>query len=78
MIKFSLSKVAAGVFLSIKVTFAAPLERHSIPKDPVPEYRSRIFEFNILTLMRFEWFRILKILSLTESFSGLVFKFLKN
>ena len=33
---------------SIKVTFFAPLEIHSIPKDPTPEYKSKIFEFSIL------------------------------
>ena len=35
-------------FCSTKKTFFAPLEIASIPNDPVPEYKSKIFEFSTL------------------------------
>ena len=36
------------IFL-INVTYFAPLDRHSIPKEPTPENKSKIFEFLILS-----------------------------
>ena len=45
---------------------------HSKPKEPTPEYKSKIFEFFISTLIRLECNKILKIFSLTESLRGLV------
>ena len=48
------------------MTFFAPLEIHSIPKDPTPEYKSNILELSITALIKFECFKTLKILSLTQ------------
>ena len=62
---------------STKVTFFAPLEIHSIPKEPIPEYTSSISAFSKLVLISLECFNLLKILSLTESFRGLVVVFFK-
>ena len=59
--------MALGSF-STNVTFSAPLEIHSIPKDPIPEYRSKIFAFSMLISIKFECFKILKIFSLTDVF----------
>ena len=50
-----------------------PLDKHSSPNEPDPEYRSNIYEFEILFLNRFECSIILNIDSLTISFNGLVF-----
>ena len=72
LIKFSFSIFVATISFSTKVAFLAPLEIHSIPKDPDPEYKSRMYEFLILTSIRFECIKILKIFSLTASFKGLV------
>ena len=51
----------------------APLDKHSIPKEPTPENKSKIFEFLKLILNLFEWLIILKIDSFVKSFKGLVF-----
>ena len=51
---FSFNVRIVLVSCSTKVTFPAPLDKHSIPKDPIPEYRSKIFEFSMFTLIRFE------------------------
>ena len=75
--KLSLRTLDARKSLSTNITFSAPLEIHSIPNDPTPEYRSKILEFSTLILINFECIKILKIFSLTESFNGLVFKFFK-
>ena len=58
--------------LSINITSFAPLEIHSIPKEPKPEYKSKTFEFLISISIKFECFKILNIFSLTESLRGLV------
>ena len=44
----------------------------------MPEYRSNILALSILKSIKFECFKILKIFSFTESFSGLVTEFLQN
>ena len=77
-IRFAFNKVAALFSFSMKVTFFALRESDSIPKDPIPEYKSRIFEFSIFVFIRFECLIILKMFSLTESFKGLVWCSLKN
>ena len=51
----------------------APLEKHSNPKEPVPEKRSSTLEFNIDTLNLFECCIRLKIDSFTRSLRGIVF-----
>ena len=33
---------------STKVILSAPLEIASIPNDPIPEYKSKTFDFSIL------------------------------
>ena len=71
-IKFLSRISAAFLSFSIKVILAAPLDKDSIPKEPIPEYKSRIFEFLIFTLKNLECSKMLKMLSLTESLSGLV------
>ena len=48
LIKFSFKIFKVAFFFSTKVTFFAPLDIHSIPKDPIPEYKSKTFEFLIL------------------------------
>ena len=50
-IRFAFNKVAALFSFSMKVTFFA-LRRNSIPKDPIPEYKSRIFEFSIFVFIK--------------------------
>ena len=75
--KFFFKIFAAYLSFSTKVTFSAPLDKHSIPKDPTPEYKSNIFAFSTLESMKCECFKILKIFSLTESFRGLVLIFFK-
>ena len=54
------------------VTFAAPLDKHSSPKDPTPENKSRIFEFSTFISNNLECLIILKIDSLVKSLRGLV------
>ena len=49
-----------------------PLDKHSIPNDPVPENKSKTFEFFNSTETLGEWSKILKIDSLTKSLRGLV------
>ena len=44
-IKFFSKMFIAFLSFSTNVTFSAPLEIHSIPKDPTPEYRSNILAF---------------------------------
>ena len=66
----------ASLSLSTNKTSAAYLEMHSNPNDPEPAYRSKMLEFLIFILKLFECSKILKILSLTLSLSGRVFKFL--
>ena len=39
LIKFFFKILKAFLSFSIKVTFFAPLEIHSIPKEPIPEYK---------------------------------------
>ena len=77
-IKLSLKILEALISFSTKVTLFASLDKASIPKDPMPEYKSKILEFSTLTLIRFECFSILKILSLTESLNGRVSEFFKK
>ena len=67
LIKFSFKTSNTLLFCSIKVTFFAYLERASIPKDPIPEYKSKMLEFSILVFIKFECIKILKIFSFTES-----------
>ena len=55
-----------------KLLLAAPLDKHSIPNDPVPENKSNTFELFIFVDTLFECSKILKIDSLTISFNGLV------
>ena len=73
-----LRKLIASLFFSTKVTFSAPLDIASNPKDPTPEYRSKILEFLSSTLINLECKIILKIFSFTESFKGLVSGDFKN
>ena len=44
----------AVISFSTNVTLFAPLDIHSIPNDPIPEYKSKTFEFFIFTLNKFE------------------------
>ena len=53
--------LVASLFFSIKVIFLAPLDNASNPKDPIPEYKSKIFELFNTTLINLEWAIILKI-----------------
>ena len=50
----------------------ASLDKHSRPKDPIPENKSRIFEFSRFMSNNLECLIILKIDSLVKSLSGLV------
>ena len=56
----------------MKTTFFAPLDRHSIPKEPTPENKSSTFALFKFTLNLLLCAIILKIDSLVKSFSGLV------
>jgi len=44
----------ASLLFSINVTFLAPLEIHSMPKDPIPEYKSNTLDSFISILIKFE------------------------
>ena len=50
LFKLSFKKFDAFMSFSINVTFLASLEIHSIPKEPIPEYKSKTFEFLIMEL----------------------------
>ena len=73
--KFSLRILKVETFCSTNVTLCAPLDIHSMPKDPTPEYKSKICEFLIFVFIKFECSKILNIFSFTESLRGLVIKF---
>ena len=49
--KFSLRTFTAKSLFSIQVTILAPLDIHSMPNDPTPEYKSKTLEFSILILI---------------------------
>ena len=70
--KFLFKVSAAFLSFSTKIILSAPLDMHSNPKDPIPEYRSNIFDSSKSILIKFECVIILKIFSFTESLSGLV------
>ena len=61
-----------------KVTSFAPLEMHSIPNEPMPEYKSRTVEFSIFVFITLECCKTLKMLSFTLSLRGLVLEFFKK
>ena len=51
LIKFSLKILTAFLSCSINVAFFAPLDKASKPKEPTPEYKSKILElFNITSI----------------------------
>ena len=54
LIKFFFIKSATFLSRSTNVTLSAPLERHSKPKEPLPEYRSRTLVFFKSILSKFE------------------------
>ena len=47
-IKLEFNIFIASLFCSTKVTSLAPRDKASRPNDPIPEYKSRIFELLIL------------------------------
>ena len=53
----------------------APLEIHSIPNEPTPQYKSKTFENLKSFFILFECKIILNKLSLTKSLKGLVVSF---
>ena len=56
----------------MKTTFFAPLDRHSIPKEPTPENKSSTLALVKFTLNFLVCAIILKMNSLVKSFKGLV------
>ena len=63
--RFSFKILIAILSRSTKEIFLEPLDMHSNPKDPIPQYKSKIFESSTLTFIRLEWLRMLKILLYT-------------
>ena len=55
---------ALGSF-STKTTFFTFLDKHYIPKEPTPEYKSKTLALSRFKLIFFLWVIILKIFSLT-------------
>ena len=74
-----LSQSYTGYFERLVETiYFDSLDKHSIPKDPEPENKSKIVEFFRFMFIFFECSRRLKIDSFTKSFKGLVFLSLGN
>ena len=55
-------------YFSINVTWLAPWERHSMPKEPTPENRSKTYAFFISIENLFEWLIMLNIDSFVRSY----------
>ena len=53
MLIFFFKIFIATLFCSIKVTFFAPLDSASKPKEPMPEYKSKILELIIKGLKKY-------------------------